>query len=86
MGDPLGPLFCSHGSTPQGYTPDRLPVNSCVTVPDLIPHNPARVLFVKVTKSLFGRKKNKSEFGMPVVLRIQSGGGGLFTYTYLVEV
>ena len=59
---------------------------SCVTVPDLIPHNPARVLFVKVTKSLFGRKKNKSEFGMPVVLRIQSGGGGLFTYTYLVEV
>ena len=86
MGDPLGPLFCSHGSTPQGYTPDRLPVNSCVTVPDLIPHNPARVLFVKVTKSLFGRKKNKSEFGMPVVLRIQSGVGGLFTYTYLVEV
>lgn len=64
---PGASLFCSHGSTPQGYTPDRLPVSSCVTVPDLIPLNPARILFVKVTKSLFGRKKNKSESGILVV-------------------
>ncbi|XP_064445343.1 serine/threonine-protein kinase PLK3 isoform X2 [Mirounga angustirostris] len=46
-----------HDFFTKGYTPDRLPVSSCVTVPDLIPHNPARILFVKVTKSLFGRKK-----------------------------
>lgn len=62
---PGASLFCSHRSTLQGYTPDRLPVSSCVTVPDLIPLNPARILFVKVTKSLFGRKKNKSESGIP---------------------
>lgn len=49
---------------PQGYTPDRLPVSSCVAVPDLTPPNPARSLFAKVTKSLFGRKKNKSESGV----------------------
>ncbi|KAM5266475.1 serine/threonine-protein kinase PLK3 isoform 2-T2 [Hipposideros larvatus] len=50
-----------HDFFAKGYTPDRLPVSSCVTVPDLIPLNPARILFVKVTKSLFGRKKNKSK-------------------------
>ncbi|XP_045715665.1 serine/threonine-protein kinase PLK3 [Phyllostomus hastatus] len=50
-----------HDFFTKGYTPDRLPVNSCVTVPDLTPHNPARILFVKVTKSLFGRKKNKNK-------------------------
>uniref|UniRef100_A0A8C0KXD8 Serine/threonine-protein kinase PLK n=1 Tax=Canis lupus dingo TaxID=286419 RepID=A0A8C0KXD8_CANLU len=46
-----------HDFFTKGYTPDRLPVSSCVTVPDLTPLNPARILFVKVTKSLFGRKK-----------------------------
>lgn len=60
--DPWGvSLLCLLGSRPQGYTPDRLPVSSCVTVPDLTPPNPARSLFAKVTKSLFSRKKNKSE-------------------------
>lgn len=66
---PGASLLCSHDFPPQGYTPDRLPVSSCVTVPDLIPLNPARILFVKVTKSLFGRKK-KSKSGMSVVLSI----------------
>ncbi|XP_027629721.1 serine/threonine-protein kinase PLK3 isoform X1 [Tupaia chinensis] len=46
-----------HDFFTKGYTPDRLPVSSCVTVPDLTPPNPARSLFAKVTKSLFGRKK-----------------------------
>ncbi|XP_004442063.1 PREDICTED: serine/threonine-protein kinase PLK3 [Ceratotherium simum simum] len=50
-----------HDFFTKGYTPDRLPVSSCVTVPDLIPLNPAKILLVKVTKSLFGRKKNKSK-------------------------
>ncbi|XP_004621628.2 serine/threonine-protein kinase PLK3 [Sorex araneus] len=50
-----------HDFFTKGYTPDRLPVSSCVTVPDLIPLNPAKILFVKVTKSLFGRKKNKNK-------------------------
>ncbi|XP_036206013.1 serine/threonine-protein kinase PLK3 isoform X5 [Myotis myotis] len=50
-----------HDFFTKGYTPDRLPINSCVTVPDLVPLSPARILFVKVTKSLFGRKKNKSK-------------------------
>ncbi|OWK04627.1 PLK3 [Cervus elaphus hippelaphus] len=50
-----------HDFFTKGYTPDRLPVSSCVTVPDLTPLNPARILFVKVTKSLFGRKKNKNK-------------------------
>lgn len=84
-GTPGASLFCSHGSTPQGYTPDRLPINSCVTVPDLIPLNPARTLFVKVTKSLFGRKK-KSESGMPVVLRVQSGRGACYIHCGGVSV
>ncbi|XP_055258833.1 serine/threonine-protein kinase PLK3 isoform X2 [Moschus berezovskii] len=50
-----------HDFFTKGYTPDRLPVSSCVTVPDLTPLNPAKILFVKVTKSLFGRKKNKNK-------------------------
>ncbi|XP_077005994.1 serine/threonine-protein kinase PLK3 isoform X2 [Tamandua tetradactyla] len=50
-----------HDFFTKGYTPDRLPVTSCTTVPDLTPPNPARSLFAKVTKSLFGRKKNKSK-------------------------
>ncbi|XP_007531041.1 serine/threonine-protein kinase PLK3 isoform X2 [Erinaceus europaeus] len=50
-----------HDFFTKGYTPDRLPASSCVTAPDLIPLNPAKILFVKVTKSLFGRKKNKSK-------------------------
>ncbi|XP_052572914.1 serine/threonine-protein kinase PLK3 [Peromyscus californicus insignis] len=50
-----------HDFFTKGYTPDRLPVSSCVTVPDLTPPNPARSLFAKVTKSLFGRKKNKNK-------------------------
>ncbi|KAM9243613.1 serine/threonine-protein kinase PLK3 isoform 1-T1 [Dugong dugon] len=50
-----------HDFFTKGYTPDQLPVTSCVTVPDLTPPNPARSLFAKVTKSLFGRKKNKSK-------------------------
>lgn len=57
-------LLRLHDSLPQGYTPDRLPVSSCVTVPELTPPNPARSLFAKVTKSLFGRKKTKSESGV----------------------
>lgn len=52
-----------------------------MTVPDLVPVNPARILFVKVTKSLFGRKKNKSESGMPAARRVQSGGGGCSIHT-----
>lgn len=69
---PLGShCHCFCDSLPQGYTPDRLPVSSCVTVPDLTPPNPARSLFAKVTKSLFGRKKNKSESGASG-LRVQS--------------
>lgn len=76
---PGASLSCSHGSTPQGYTPDRLPVSSCVTVPDLIPLHPARILFVKVTKSLFGRKKNKSESGMPGFEGTERQGGLLHT-------
>lgn len=51
-----------------------------MTVPDLVPLNPARILFVKVTKSLFGRKK-KSESGIALVLRMQSPRGA---YPYLV--
>uniref|UniRef100_A0A8C6D3A0 Serine/threonine-protein kinase PLK n=1 Tax=Moschus moschiferus TaxID=68415 RepID=A0A8C6D3A0_MOSMO len=50
-----------HDFFTKGYTPERLPVSSCVTVPDLTPLNPAKILFVKVTKSLFGRKKNKNK-------------------------
>ncbi|XP_004639259.1 serine/threonine-protein kinase PLK3 isoform X2 [Octodon degus] len=50
-----------HDFFTKGYTPDRLPISSCVTVPDLTPPNPARSLFAKVTKSLFGRKKRKNK-------------------------
>ncbi|KAM6220166.1 serine/threonine-protein kinase PLK3 isoform 1-T1 [Rhynchocyon petersi] len=46
-----------HDFFTKGYTPDRLPVSSCMMVPDLTPPNSARSLLAKVTKSLFGRKK-----------------------------
>uniref|UniRef100_F7A1E8 Polo like kinase 3 n=1 Tax=Monodelphis domestica TaxID=13616 RepID=F7A1E8_MONDO len=45
----------------KGYTPAQLPPCSCTTVPDLTPPSPAESFFTKVTKSLFGRKKNKSK-------------------------
>ncbi|XP_018429226.1 PREDICTED: serine/threonine-protein kinase PLK3 [Nanorana parkeri] len=45
----------------KGYTPDRLPPSSCVMVPDLHPPNPARSLFAKVAKSLFGKGKSKAK-------------------------
>ncbi|XP_065265522.1 serine/threonine-protein kinase PLK3 [Emys orbicularis] len=41
----------------KGYTPDKLPPSSCVMVPELNPPNPAKTLFAKVTKTLFGKKK-----------------------------
>uniref|UniRef100_A0A8C8SNV8 Serine/threonine-protein kinase PLK n=1 Tax=Pelusios castaneus TaxID=367368 RepID=A0A8C8SNV8_9SAUR len=43
----------------KGYTPDKLPPSSCVMVPELNPPNPAKNLFAKVTKTLFGKKKPK---------------------------
>ncbi|KAG8437009.1 hypothetical protein GDO86_007915 [Hymenochirus boettgeri] len=45
----------------KGYTPDKLPVSSCVMVPDLHPPNPAKSLFTKVAKSLFGKHKSKTK-------------------------
>ncbi|XP_073447502.1 serine/threonine-protein kinase PLK3-like [Aquarana catesbeiana] len=45
----------------KGYTPDRLPPSSCVMVPDLHPPNPAKILFAKVAKSLFGKGKTKAK-------------------------
>uniref|UniRef100_A0ABK0L9X5 Serine/threonine-protein kinase PLK n=1 Tax=Rattus norvegicus TaxID=10116 RepID=A0ABK0L9X5_RAT len=62
-----------HDFFTKGYTPDRLPVSSCVTVPDLTPPNPARSLFAKVTKSLFGRRKSKRfEEGLTVTTVVES--------------
>lgn len=43
----------------QGYTPEKLPPSSCVMAPELSPPNPAKSLFAKVTKTLFGKKKPK---------------------------
>lgn len=48
-----------HDFFTKGYTPDKLPPSSCVMVPELTPPNPAKSLFVKVTKTLFGKRKSK---------------------------
>ncbi|KAM4640763.1 serine/threonine-protein kinase PLK3 [Discoglossus pictus] len=45
----------------KGYTPEKLPPSSCVMAPDLHPPNPAKSLFSKVAKSLFGKNKSKSK-------------------------
>ena len=45
----------------QGYTPEKLPPSSCVMAPELSPPNPAKSLFAKVTKTLFGKKSSKGE-------------------------
>lgn len=45
----------------QGYTPEKLPPSSCVMAPELSPPNPAKSLFAKVTKTLFGKKKPKGK-------------------------
>uniref|UniRef100_A0A8C0KSY0 Serine/threonine-protein kinase PLK n=1 Tax=Canis lupus dingo TaxID=286419 RepID=A0A8C0KSY0_CANLU len=74
-----------HDFFTKGYTPDRLPVSSCVTVPDLTPLNPARILFVKVTKSLFGRKK-KSKSGMSMVSTLSGYRVAGWLVTYIVGV
>uniref|UniRef100_A0A8C5QSZ8 Serine/threonine-protein kinase PLK3 n=1 Tax=Leptobrachium leishanense TaxID=445787 RepID=A0A8C5QSZ8_9ANUR len=43
----------------KGYTPDKLPHSSCVMAPDLHPPNPAKSLFTKVAKTLFGKSRLK---------------------------
>uniref|UniRef100_A0A8B9S876 Serine/threonine-protein kinase PLK3 n=1 Tax=Apteryx owenii TaxID=8824 RepID=A0A8B9S876_APTOW len=45
----------------KGYTPEKLPPSSCVMAPELCPPNPAKSLFAKVTKTLFGKKKPKGK-------------------------
>ncbi|XP_069498450.1 serine/threonine-protein kinase PLK3 [Ambystoma mexicanum] len=45
----------------KGYTPDKLPPSSCVMVPELRQPNPAKSLFAKFSKSLFGKKKLKAK-------------------------
>ncbi|XP_027504962.1 serine/threonine-protein kinase PLK3 isoform X2 [Corapipo altera] len=47
----------------KGYTPEKLPPSSCVMAPELSPPNPAKTLFAKVTKTLFGKKKPKAKKG-----------------------
>ncbi|XP_068095627.1 serine/threonine-protein kinase PLK3 [Hyperolius riggenbachi] len=47
----------------KGYTPERLPPSSCIMVPDLHPPHPAKTLFAKVAKSLFGKGKSKAKKG-----------------------
>ncbi|XP_051943243.1 serine/threonine-protein kinase PLK3 [Hippocampus zosterae] len=51
----------NHEFFTKGFTPDKLPPNSCVTVPELHPPSPAKKFFTKVAKSLFGKKKAKAE-------------------------
>ncbi|XP_063795519.1 serine/threonine-protein kinase PLK3 [Pseudophryne corroboree] len=50
----------------KSYTPDKLPPSSCVMVPELHPPNPAKSLFTKVAKSLFGKSKSKAKKGASV--------------------
>ncbi|NXU07774.1 PLK3 kinase, partial [Buphagus erythrorhynchus] len=47
----------------KGYTPEKLPPSSCVMTPELSPPNPAKTLFAKVTKTLFGKKKPRAKKG-----------------------
>uniref|UniRef100_A0A8C9KTQ9 Serine/threonine-protein kinase PLK3 n=1 Tax=Serinus canaria TaxID=9135 RepID=A0A8C9KTQ9_SERCA len=61
----------------KGYTPEKLPPSSCVMAPELSPPNPAKTLFAKVTKTLFGKKKPKGKFvhcqGLPVMPGLIAG-------------
>uniref|UniRef100_A0A670XTK3 Serine/threonine-protein kinase PLK n=1 Tax=Pseudonaja textilis TaxID=8673 RepID=A0A670XTK3_PSETE len=43
----------------KAYTPDKLPSSSCMMAPELSPPNPAKSLLVKVTKTLFRKRKSK---------------------------
>ncbi|XP_029474132.1 serine/threonine-protein kinase PLK3 isoform X2 [Rhinatrema bivittatum] len=47
----------SHDFFTKAYTPDKLPPSSCMMVPEFTPPNPAKMLFVKVAKTLFGKRK-----------------------------
>uniref|UniRef100_A0A7N5ZUX6 polo kinase n=1 Tax=Anabas testudineus TaxID=64144 RepID=A0A7N5ZUX6_ANATE len=51
----------NHEFFTKGFTPDKLPPNSCVMVPELHPPSPAKKFFTKMAKSLFGKKKAKVE-------------------------
>ncbi|RVE61681.1 hypothetical protein OJAV_G00174880 [Oryzias javanicus] len=51
----------NHEFFTKGFTPDKLPPSSCVTVPELHPPSPAKKFFSKMAKSLFGKKKSKVE-------------------------
>uniref|UniRef100_A0A7N5ZVE9 Serine/threonine-protein kinase PLK3 n=1 Tax=Anabas testudineus TaxID=64144 RepID=A0A7N5ZVE9_ANATE len=51
----------NHEFFTKGFTPDKLPPNSCVMVPELHPPSPAKKFFTKMAKSLFGKKKAKGK-------------------------
>ncbi|KAM6948604.1 serine/threonine-protein kinase PLK3 [Aplochiton taeniatus] len=51
----------NHEFFTKGFTPDKLPPSSCVTVPELHPPSPAKKFFTKMAKSLFGKKKAKAD-------------------------
>nr|XP_057922419.1 serine/threonine-protein kinase PLK3 [Doryrhamphus excisus] len=51
----------NHEFFTKGFTPDKLPPSSCLTVPELHPPSPAKKFFTKMAKSLFGKKKAKVE-------------------------
>ncbi|XP_068427661.1 serine/threonine-protein kinase PLK3 [Clinocottus analis] len=51
----------NHEFFTKGFTPDKLPPSSCVTVPELHPPSPAKKFFTKMAKSFFGKKKAKVE-------------------------
>ncbi|XP_066548134.1 serine/threonine-protein kinase PLK3 [Amia ocellicauda] len=49
----------SHEFFTKGFTPDKLPPNSCVMVPEINPPSPAKKFFTKMAKSFFSKKKEK---------------------------
>ncbi|KAF3699338.1 Serine/threonine-protein kinase PLK3 [Channa argus] len=51
----------SHEFFTKGFTPDKLPPNSCIMIPELHPPSPAKKFLTKMAKSLFGKKKAKAE-------------------------
>ncbi|XP_077580434.1 serine/threonine-protein kinase PLK3 [Stigmatopora nigra] len=51
----------NHEFFTKGFTPEKLPPSSCVTVPELHPPSPAKKFFTKMAKSFFGKKKAKVE-------------------------
>lgn len=59
---PILSAVLTHFSSPQGFSPERLPVSCCHSAPDFHISSPAKSFFKKAAAALFGGKRDKVRY------------------------